>query len=276
MKKALIGVCNNIFLNLDKVQVWSSSFQKFCPDAEVVLFCVNSNEDELKACQDLNIKTISVELAPELIGYINHKRLSYILEYFKTTDTDLFISTDVFDVMFQGDPFAKLDLENFDVFASEEGVKVGEEPWNFSNIQALFPYDLQICIEQGVVCSGIIAGKREALIPVYQEMYDMCENHSTNNQAIKDQAAFIVMIAKNKIPRLKLFNLNDAWAMHCAVAGPTPFFQGWGFCNKLAEKNLHIPYLENDVVKTDGKVYDMVHQFNRVPSWNDTLRKPYV
>ena len=276
MKKVLVGLCNNVSLNLDNIKVWSKSFYRYCPDSEVVLFCTNSTEEEIKRCQELNIKTISVDIAPELIGYINHKRLGFILEYLKTSDCDLVLTTDVFDVIFQGDPFAKLDLENYDVFASEEGVKVGEEPWNFNNIESLFPGDLQACIEQAVVCSGIIAGKRESLIPLYNQMFDMCENHSTNSHAIKDQAAFIVMIATNKIPRLKLFNLNDAWAMHCAVAGPTPFFHGWGFDNKLAEKNLHIPYLENDVVKTDGKVYDMVHQFNRVPSWNDTLKTPYV
>jgi hypothetical protein len=85
------------------------------------------------------------------------------------------------------------------------------------------------------------------------------------------------MIAKNQIPRLKLFNLNNAWAIHCAVAGPTPFFHSWGFGNKLAEKNLSIPYMDVDgVVKTDGKVYDMVHQFNRVPDWNQILKAPYV
>jgi hypothetical protein len=277
MKRALVGISNNIASNLDKVKGWSESFKRFCPDADVVLICTNSSDDEIKACQDLGIRTIPVELAPELIGYINHKRLGFIGDFLKTTDHELIISTDVFDVVFQSDPFARMDLENYDIFASEEGVKVGEEPWNFNNIQFLFPNDLQICIEQMVVCSGIIAGKTKALIPVYEQMFDMCENHSTNDHAIKDQAAFIVMIAKNQIPRLKLFNLNDAWAIHCAVAGPTPFFHSWGFGNKLAEKNLSIPYMDVDnVVKTDGKVYDMVHQFNRVPDWNQILKAPYV
>lgn len=273
MKKALVGVANNIAQHYEKVKVWSKSFREQS-DGEIVLFCVNSEQQEIDECQKLGITTIPVKL--EDTWYINHKRLKFVLDFLKQTDIELFIITDVFDVVFQGNPFAKLDLENYDVFASQEGVNVNEEPWNHSNIGALFPQHVKQCETYSVVCSGIIAGKREALVRVYERMYDLCENHSTNDHNIKDQAAFIIMLASNEIPRVKLFNLNEGWAVNCAVAGPTQFFTGWGFKDRLVERNLHIPYLEHNGIKTAIGFFDMVHQFNRIPEWNEILTKPYL
>jgi len=271
MEKALVGLSNNISAHLNKVKVWATSFKKYC-NGTVYLLCANSNDDEIKAVTDLGITAVPVVVSDT--WYINHKRLEHILNLFSTIPEQQLIITDVFDVVFQGDPFLKLDFNEHDVFVGQEGVLVSEEPWNSDNINKIFPEEYLKCKPLSVVCSGIIAGKKEALIPVYQQMFDLCEAGS-NNHNIKDQAALHVLIANDKIPKLKQLNLNDAWAMHCAAAGPTAFFEGWGFKNALLNKNLHIPYMENGVVKTNGIVYDMVHQFNRIPEWNSILTSSY-
>lgn len=255
--------------------MWAHSFKKHCPNGEVVLLCANSSEEELKLCTDLGVTAIRVEVKDE--HTINHQRLIHIKEFLsqKYEDT-LFLISDVFDVVFQASPFDLYDLGNYDVFVGEEGVDVHEEPWNFSNIKGLFPNDIETCLNHPVVCSGIIGGKRNALIKLYDRMYTMCEAESTDTHNIKDQAALIVMLAKNEVERVKIFTLKEGWAVHCAVAGPTQFFELWGFKNKLISKNTPIPYMEDGVVKTDGRVYAMVHQFNRIPEWNTILTQPYL
>jgi hypothetical protein len=176
----------------------------------------------------------------------------------------------VFDVIFQNNPFTKMNFDEFDLFVSGEGVNVNQEPWNSDNISKLFPEEIGNCLKNEVICSGIIAGKKIPMLKLYRKMFDLCEN-STNNHNIKDQAALIVMISKNQLPNLKIFNLDDGWSMHCAVSGPTQFFTSWGFKDNIKYK---IPKMIDGFVCTgDGKKYDIVHQFNRIPEWNHIINE---
>jgi hypothetical protein len=269
MKRVLLGLSNNIHLNKNKIKLWVNSFRQFCDD-DIILLAANINDDDIATCEELNIKYKAVTI--EDTWYINHKRLEHTLNYLIESDIDLFLITDVFDVAFQGNPFLKMDIDNYDVFVSGEGILVGQEPWNFDNINKIFPDEISKCINNEIICSGIIGGKREPLIKLYQRMFELCELGS-NDHNIKDQAALIVMIANNEIDKLKVFNLDDGWAMHCAVAGPTQFFISWGFKNNI---KYGIPKLENNNITTsEGANYDIVHQFNRVPEWNNLLNEKY-
>lgn len=272
MKKALLGLSNNIGVNFNKIKIWSKSFKKYS-DGEVILLCANSNEHELNMCRDLGITAVSVKV--DNVSLINHKRLLNTLEFLKTSDTDLFLITDVFDVVFQSDPFLKWDLE-CDVFVGGEGVLVSEEPWNSDNINKLFPEEFKKCLQQEIICSGVIGGKRESLIKLYDRMYNLCEN-SKDGHNIKDQAALITMVVNNEIENLQIFDLNDGWVVHCAVAGPTQFFESWGFKSRLMNRFDGIPKMENGCVLSSKNIkYDIVHQFNRIPEWNKLLTNEYV
>ena len=269
MKKALLGLCNNIYNNRDKIKIWSESFKKFS-DGDVILLAANSDESDIEICNELGIKPISVNI--DDICYINHKRLEHTFNFLKVSGIDYFLITDVFDVVFQGDPFMKLNFDLYDVFTSGEGVNINQEPWNTDNIKKLFPDKINKCSPFEVINSGVIAGKRAALINVYERMYNLCEM-SNNSHNIKDQAAWNVMIYHNEVDRLKIFNLDDGWVMHCAVAGPTEFFETWGFKNNI---KYGIPVLNGHVIYTaNAAPYDIVHQFNRVPEWHKIIKEKY-
>lgn len=264
MKKILLGLCDNAAKNREKVRLWSESFRRFS-DADIVLLNANATQRDIWACESLGIRHIEVSIPERRM--INHKRLEHIARFIRDSDADIFLVTDVFDVAFQGDPFAKLDLSSYEVFVSGEGVRVDEEPWNSDNIGKLFPEEK---VDSEVLCSGVVAGKRDAMIYLYEKMFNMCES-APDMHDIRDQAALIVMASNGEIPGLKIFNLDDGWAMHCAVAGPTHFFDAWGFRKKI---KYGIPSLKNGMVVTeDGRPYDIVHQFNRVPSWQDQISK---
>ena len=270
MKKALLGLSNNVGLNIDKIKVWSKSFKKYS-DGEVILLCANSNQDEIQFCIDNGIIPIPVNI--EDTWRINHKRLERTFEFLENSDIELFLITDVFDVVFQSNPFDKLDL-TYDIFVGAEGVLVSEEPWNSDWINKLFPNDYYECINQEVICSGVIGGKRLPLINLYKRMFELCEN-STNLTNIQDQAALIVMVKNKEIDNLKIFNLTDGWVVHCAIAGPTQFFESFGFKGNI-ENRYGIPQLITDRICTkNGDPYDMVHQFNRIPEWNEILTNQY-
>jgi len=273
MKKVLTGLSNNVTANKQKIKVWSESFRKYS-DGEIILILANANDDDRKTCDELNIKYY--EVVVEDTWYINHKRLEHTRDFIRQSDGDVFLATDVFDVLFQSDPFEKMDLDNYDVFISREGILVCEEPWNADVINKVFPDETRSCMQTEIVCSGIIGGKKEALISLYHKLNDMCEN-SLNGHNIKDQAALIIMVKNNEIERLKSFSLDEGWAMHCQSAGPTQFFESWGLKNSLIRKGYGIPELKEDglVYTQSGIKYDMVHQFNRVENWKKIITKEY-
>lgn len=262
MKKMLLGLCDKAARNREKIRLWAESFRRHS-EAEVVLLNANAKREDVWACETLGIRHVEVEIQdPRLI---NHKRLEHLSGFMKASDADVFLVTDVFDVAFQGDPFAKLDFGSHDVFVSGEGVGVDEEPWNSDNIGKLFPGER---VDSEVLCSGVIAGKRDSMVRLYERMFELCES-APDRHEIRDQAALIVMASKGEVGNLKILNLDDGWAMHCAVAGPTPFFEGWGFKDKI---RYGIPRMEGgSVVTADGRPYDIVHQFNRVPRWHDAI-----
>jgi len=271
MKQILTGLCNNIAENRAKIKVWSESFRKYS-DGDIILIAANTTEEDIQTCIDLNIKYFQVTVVDT--WHINNKRLKHTKDFLKQSDGDLFMITDVFDVVFQANPFNKMDLNNYDVFISKEGVLVSEEPWNADVIMKVFPDDVKSCMQTEIVCSGVIGGKKDALINLYDKMDYMCEN-SSNAHNIKDQAALIVMVKNNEIERLRNFSLNDGWAMHCATSGPTDFFIPWGFKGIIGSR-YNIPTMINDKVCTsDGRVFDIVHQFNRVSDWKKILTRQY-
>lgn len=273
MKKILTGLSNNISLNKHKIKVWSESFRKHS-DGDIILIAANATDEDIQACVDLNIKYYQVTV--EDTWYINNKRLKHTKDFLEQSDADLFLITDVFDVLFQSDPFNKMDLEKYDVFISREGILVCEEPWNGDVLNKVFPDETSSCMQTEIVCSGIIGGKREALVKLYDKLDYMCEN-SLNDHNIKDQAALIIMVKNNEIDRLKNFSLDDGWAMHCQSAGPTQFFESWGLKGSLIRKGYGIPELREDgiVYTQSGIKYDMVHQFNRVDEWKKIITKEY-
>ena len=274
MKKGLIGISNNVKSNKDKIRVWSESFKRYVPDGEVILLVANSTEEDIDAVRELgiNYKIIDINIDP---WYINNLRLIHTSEYLRESDIDLFMVTDVFDVIFQSNPFDKFDTDNYDFFVGGEGITVNEEPWNKDVLNKCFPTEVNHCVDTEIVCSGVMGGKRESLIPILEKMYDMCINSETNHN-IRDQAALIILISKNEIERIKIFNLNDGLAMHCASSGPTEFLDGWGMGGTITNRYGGIPKMVDGVVCThEGHTYDIAHQFNRIPEWHEILLKPY-
>ena len=272
MKKVLTGLCNNITEHQDKIRIWKNSFQQYS-DGDVVLLVANASEQDVKTCELLDIKYHIVTI--EDTQQINHKRLEHLRDFFKISDGDVFLITDVFDVVFQNDPFAKLNFNEYELFFTSEGILLSEEPWNYDVIKKVFGMDIaNECLPHEIVCSGVISGKKEALISLYDRMFNLCES-GTNNHNIKDQAALIIMLVKNELKNYKVLTLNDGWAMHCATSGPTQFFTLWNMKQNL-EKRYNIPEMKETNVYTGGQLFDIVHQFNRVPEWHTIIKNKYL
>jgi hypothetical protein len=275
MKRALVGFVTNITANYSKIKIRTNSFKKHCKNDAIYLIAANASNEEIDLLIKLDINIHNIIIDDNDLQFINHKRLYYTYDLLSKIDIEYILVTDVFDVIFQNDPFKKLDFNKFDLFLTLEGVLVSEEPWNSDVINKIFPEYYQLCRNRDVICSGIIAGKRDHLINLLSSMYNLCENCS-NNHNIKDQAALIVLDTIKRIDaHIKYLSLKDGWVVNCAVAGPTNFFESWGFKNTIEKRYLDIPVLRNNNIYIGDLQYDIVHQFNRISEWNKELIKDY-
>jgi len=82
-------------------------------------------------------------------------------------------------------------------------------------------------------------------------------------------------LSNNMVKNLKVFNLTESWAVHCAVAGPTQFFESFGFKNAINNRYGIPKLVDGKICPKNGEPYDIVHKFNRIPEWNQILTKNY-
>jgi hypothetical protein len=272
-KKVLTGVSNNITCNIDKIKVWANSFKKHVKDGEVVLIGADMDVQDRNILNLNGIKFHAVQSDKTMT--INDSRLIHTANWIENSPYDLFMVTDVFDVCFQGDPFEQFDLDNYDFFAASEGLLHKEEGWNIDVITKAFPEYIDFIKPYEIICSGIMGGKKDILVKTLRKQQKLV-NLSLKTHDIRDQAALNILIHTDSIERIKIFTPNEGWALHCALSGPTVEFNAWGLAEHH-KKRYGLPLLEGNSLKnTNGLFYKIVHQYNRIPEWNEKITSEYV
>lgn len=273
LQYGLIGISNNITANFTKIFAWAKSFEKHVPNGRAVLLAVDLT---LEDKQNLNLHGIAfheVEVKKGLT--VNDSRLKATVDYLKQSNFDRLMVTDVFDVVFQANPFLKPDWNNYSFFVGGEGILHSEEPWNMDVLRKAFPTYANTMRDHQVVCSGVLCGTRSELIRIIDRMRDLVDNAELGHD-IRDQAALNIMIAQGEIPKGFTFKVSDGWVVHAAVSGPTFQHENWGF-KQLLEKRYGLPKLGEDSILThNDQKYDIVHQFNRIDEWNSVVMKDYA
>ena len=135
MSNVLVGCVNNISQHFDKIKVWAKSFGEVCRD-EIVLVTINASNQEISLLKELNISVANFNLKHN--ETVNNVRLQLQWETIKEFNCDYVLVTDVFDVMFQDNPFTKIIGK--DIVVGWEGVKHSEEPWNMDVLQKSYPH----------------------------------------------------------------------------------------------------------------------------------------
>lgn len=262
--RLLTGIVNNPSQHIDKILLWQKSFLKVCPYDNVVLMVVNATEEDKKLLENNNIKCEYLDT--EQNETINNLRLLPMSKFIDSIKNhyDKVIYTDVFDVVFLKDPFSK--LAGYDLSSGSEGILQSEEPWNSDVMNKCFPSFYNFMSDKEILCSGIIAGTPIALSNLLKQMYDICTT-SLKGHDIEDQAALNIVHHHNSYENnIQVLQYPEKWALHIATGGPTQFFDAWGFRNILKKRYNMTPKWQE---------FDIVHQFNRVPSIHEQLKKMY-
>lgn len=263
MRKLLLGTANNITENINKVKLWYNSFKKVC-DGDVMLVVPGLTEEDKNLLGDIP----HTKVKPPNETTVNNDRLIHQEQYLQLhlNEYDVVLVTDVFDVVFLKNPFINFELDRYDLYFAAEGVLHREEPWNNDVLIKSFPEEVSYLQDKEIICSGVIAGKPLYVANLLGLMWMKCV--LSDGHDIRDQAALNILHYKKENPffsreRTKLYNINDNWCLHCAIGGPTQFFEEWGFKSILTER-YKVP---------EYKDYAIVHQFNRIPTWEKELQK---
>tara|TARA_R110000822_G_scaffold61319_2_gene151803 strand:- start:452 stop:1285 length:834 start_codon:yes stop_codon:yes gene_type:complete len=277
MKVGLLGCVNNVSQHIDKIKVWSKSFGEVSKGS-INLVLVNPQPHEISLLKDMGITTFPYYTKGT--ETINNMRLQFQWQTLDELDLDYVLVTDVFDVMFQDNPFIK--IWGNDIIVGTEGITHNEEPWNMSVLQQSYPDKVEKLRHELIVCSGVIGGRKDKIIKLLKDMDKLTMGKGGHD--IRDQAALNIILYQplsfksweNKSYNIKVLSPKDGWVLHCAVGGPTQFYEAWGFKNKMKERFGEARNEGGIIVNGDWQIFDIVHQFNRIEEWNKELTTRYI
>lgn len=201
-------------------------------------------------------------------------RFLTIYHYLKDTwqDYEYIVTTDVKDVYFQKNPITWLEdnLGNASLVAGSEGIRYKDEPWGNENLmQAYGPYVHNLFKDEEIYNVGTIGGTAEY---VKDLVFNIFINALNRPIPICDQAVYNVLLQTQPYKDATLFaKQSDGWAMQAGTTvDPSKIEQFRPFLTEAE------PIFEDGIVKTSGgKVFTIVHQYDRVPVWKKHVQEKF-
>lgn len=271
----VLGVFGNY--TVDNLRNWCESASRLSDKADLVLLKVDNKDDErvFQFCQERGIQVVH----KPSIGKIHHARYQVAWEFLEKSKHpwDLVVWSDVNDVVFQEDPFPlveeMLSRHGKNIIVGSEGLNIGDEPWNADNVNKTFPHIVSYVMKNDIICSGVMAGR----LPYLRDLLFMIYNFSNNitSHDIIDQASLNVLMHSQMVrDNVYVTTTDEPLVVHCAVSGPTEFFKLWGFCNSYKYTLPSLDEARDTIVNSKtGVPYAIVHQYNRIPAWNEAMSR---
>ena len=289
MKNLIIGCASNY--DWSTLQYWCNSINQSGFDGDKVLVLMNCDKTTVLKVQEEGFKIIAFKKDDE--GNLTHEsnmpphveRFLHIYEYLRKSEPyDWVVTTDVKDVIFQGDPckFVKeqctetfengqvMNIKHDLVFASES-MLYKDEPWGNQNLLDTYgPYIHEIFKENEIYNVGVLGGTGEAMKSLMINIFSSCMGKPVQ---ICDQSTFNFMISQPPYTKTsKYLKSEDGWACQLGTTvDPAKIDQ---FKPLLLEES---PIMEGGIVKTSkGKPFTIVHQYDRVPAWRHIIQMKYT
>ena len=250
----------------EQIEVWALSLVKSGFDGIGAIIVYDKNETVINNLKSLGFQVIEMPLR----GTVYNQRFQDFYEVISGSVNDLryVIVTDVRDVYFQTNPITWLEQNlTKPMLATSEGLLYKDEPWGRDNMTAGFPHLAARMMETTIHNVGILAGDAATIADLCLQV--TMTARSTGYQ-VADQSGFNVLL--NSVPYkavTQFVNSEDGFTCQSGTfADPSKIAM---FRPNLLEPE---PKLDEEGVKTaGGKLYPIVHQYDRIPEWNAFLRK---
>ena len=282
-KELILGAA--IGYSFKDVELFVRSLKQTGYQGDACLFVSNMNKADRDTLNHLGVQTVPCRLEfPYIIDiaasdikhfdsdFSNLKVLTFRMIIFylylmqcKKRYSHVLI-TDVFDVVFQKDPFDfKRDNASIYFFCEDKRQTLRSCRINSAWILKLFGEEVLSEIgDNPIVCAGITIGTHSAIIDYLRNMVKYFERLKSISLPCEDQAIHNYLIHKGKIRDLMLFNNEDGPVLHL---------------HHLSKEDISFND-EGDVVNEKGKVVNIVHQYTghyekRHPFLTKIFRRKY-
>jgi hypothetical protein len=288
MKDIVIGAVTNY--SWDKIKFWVNSLEASGFDGLKVMICYNLDYGVVEELTKRGFTVFGFKQneAEHRLEYSNPNfnicldRFSHIWYFLNNLENKeqyrYVISTDVRDVIFQTNPSTWLEENMLDkeINVGSECIKFGDEEWNKNNMYLSFgPLIADNMKDKLVYNAGAIAGK-------FQSFIDFCNNIFLSSGGAPqhvpggggpDQAAMNVLLSMKPYSDITNFaKSEEGWAAQLAVMGDPRKFD-------TMSKFITEPFCDikdGTVYTSNGKVYSIVHQYDRNPELTKAIEEKYA
>lgn len=272
MNNLIIGGYTNY--DWDTIRPWVLSIEETCDhkNTDKVAIVGNTTQEALD-----NLTNLGWDIVPMVQGQPHVVRFISIYNYLKDNwqKYDYVITTDVRDVIFQSDPFVFVDdiciNTGTSLVCGSESIRYRDEPWGNENLlQCYGEYIHSLYKDKEIFNVGVLAGSSDY---VRDLALNIALNSVNRPIPIVDQAVFNMMInTQPYIDSTYGARQHEGWVCHAGTTADPINLPRW---------KDHL--LEDGPVWKDGKVYNysgerlfaIVHQYDRVPEWNEEILKRY-
>ncbi len=260
----------------EQIDVWALSLVKSgYKGIGAVIIYENANANNPGANEQViaNLKSIGFQvITMPLRGSVFNQRFYDFAEVLGPALNDLryAIVTDIRDVCFQSDPTAWIEKnmkKGKQFLAVSEGIQFKNESWNADNVKSGYPTLAGRVMDKLVYNVGVLAGDAKAVADLCLAVGMTAKSSGFN---VADQSGYNILLDMEPYrAAAQLIQSEDGFACQAGTfADP----------NKIDRFRPHLqepePVLTDEGVTTaGGLLYPIVHQYDRVPTWNAKIRE---
>lgn len=205
--------------------------------------------------------------------------LFHFLNGFDPKEYRYVISTDVKDVVFQTNPSEWLEKNIGDkkIVVASESIRYKDEDWGSNNMRESFgPYFQGMMADKTVYNAGTLAGDISVMKDLFLNIFQWSNaagRHYIPGGGGPDQAALNVLLTlKPYCDITKFTSSEEGWACQAGTTVDPKKIDA--FRPKLLEPE---PSFDGEYAYTNsGLKYCLVHQYDRVPEWKQSVERKYA
>lgn len=285
MTDLIVGCYTNY--NWDQIKHWANSIDQsgFKGDKAVVVF--NSDFETVEQLLSRNFNIFAFNRDDDKKEFFYPAQFSIVVQRFfhlwqyvnKISETKKYkniITTDVKDVVFQSDPsvWLKKNLGTKKILVSSESLLYKDEDWGAANMQASFPMLWQQMMDKTIYNCGVLAGDITVMKDLFLNIFLTCLGlpGQIPGGGGPDQAALNILLSLDPWNKITKFATSeDGWACQAGTtADPL----------KIEKLRPHLiepePLWDGEFATTSkGQRFAVLHQYDRIPTWKETVQKKY-
>lgn len=282
-KDIVIGAVTNY--SFDMIKPWVNSLDRSGFDGVKMMLCYNVGYDLVEELVKRGYTIMAFSRDEENRKFVYKPEFSIVVERFlhmwyflKKFEGEYryIITTDVKDVIFQGNPSTWLEenMGDKEINVACESIRYKDEDWGNQNLFKSFgPLVHDHCKDNLIYNCGTLSGKFDTMLDLFLNIYMLCNgtSHQIEGGGGPDQAALNVLLNMKPYKDITRFTMSEeGWAAQLGTTGPQVLGK---YSNKLVEKT---PILVDDKICTsERKSFTLVHQYDRILKWREIIEKKY-